>query len=332
MILVTGAAGHLGANLVRRLLADGEAPRVLLRHEADRHTVQGLPVEVAIGDLRDPETAAAALRGCREVYHAAAQVSTFNRDHRALFANNVLATRHLLRAAGEAGVRKVVVTGSFSATGQLPDRPSDESVPFNPLERHLPYGHTKAAVEHECLKAAAEGLPVVVAVSTAILGPWDFRPSRMGRVLIRFARGELRAYVPGGFEFVSAADIAEGHVLAMRRGRPGRKYIFATRFLTFDEIVELFARVTGQPRRPIRLPPSLMSAVAGTLERVLPLLAPRREQLLTTAAIRILRMGRRADTTRAREELGFCPGSIEDAVREAHAWFQARGEVPAVAA
>ena len=329
MILVTGAAGHLGANLVRRLLADGADLRVLLHTEADRRTVQELPVDVVVGDLLDPGSMRRAVQGCSQVYHCAARVSTVNRDHRALFESNVLGTRTLLRAAAAANVGKVVVTGSFSATGHLPGQPSNEDVPFNPLERHLPYGHTKAAVEHECLKAFAEGLPVAVAVSTAILGPWDFRPSRMGQVLMRFARGKLRAYVPGGFEFVSAADIAEGHVLTMAKGRPGQKYVFATEFLTFDQIIDLFARVTGQARRPRRLSPRLMSAAAAAAERILPVVAPQREQLLTSAAIRILRQGRRADTTRARQELGFRPGSVGDAVAEAYDWFRHAGAVPA---
>ena len=89
----------------------------------------------------------------------------------------------------------------------------------------------------------------------------------------------------------SASDIAAGHVLAMDRGQPGRKYIFATAFLTFDEIMAMFARVTGQTRRPRCLPHWLAAITAGAAERVLPVVAPRREQLLTSAAVRILRMG-----------------------------------------
>jgi len=325
MILVTGAAGHLGANLVRRLLRDGAGVRVLLRTEAERATVRDLPAQAIVGDVRDADAVWRAVEGCAQIYHCAALVSTVDRDHQALFDCNVLGTRNVLRAALAAGAERVVVSGSFSATGHLPNRPSDESVPFNPLDRHLPYSHTKAAVEHECLKAHADGLAVVVAVSTAILGPWDFMPSRMGRVLLRFAAGELRAYVPGGFEFVSASDIAEGHVLAMARGRPGQKYIFATEFLTFDQIIAMFGRVTGQARHPVRVPPGLMLAAAAVTGRVMSVVAPRREQLLNSAAIRILRMGRRADTTRAREELGFRPGSVEAAVAEAHQWFQASG-------
>lgn len=327
MILVTGAGGHLGANLLRRLMADGEPVRALLHTARDETAVAGLGVECMTGDLRDPALAQAAVAGCRQIYHCAAKVSTTYGDRDEIFACNVLATRNVLQAAHAAGVAKVVVTGSFSAVGHRRDGPSDESVPFNPLERHLPYGHTKAAVEHECLKACAEGLPVVVAVSTAILGPWDFKPSRMGKVLIRFAEGRLRAYVPGGFTFVAARDIVEGHVLAMAKGRPGQKYIFGSAFLSFDEIMALLARVTGRPVPPLRVPPPLMAVVAEIVAAAMPYLAPKAEQLLTPAAIRILRLNRRADISKAERELGFRPTPVAAAVQEAYDWFVARGVI-----
>ena len=130
--------------------------------------------------------------GCRQIHHCAARISTLssgNAIHRELFESNVVGTGNLLRAALDADVKKVVVTGSFSATGNREGKPSDESVPFNPFKAVLPYALSKAAVEHECLKAHADGLQVVVAVSCAILGPHDYKPSRMGRLLLDVAVG-----------------------------------------------------------------------------------------------------------------------------------------------
>jgi nucleoside-diphosphate-sugar epimerase len=331
MILVTGASGHLGANLARRLLADGAKLRLLARATSDRAGFEGLAAEIVTGDLTDLDSCRRAVAGSQEIYHCAAQISTHYGAEQAIFANNVVGTRNLLRAAREAGIRRVVVSGSFSATGHRPDRPTDESEPFNPLEPHLPYAFTKAAVEHECLKACVEGLEVVVAVSCAILGPYDFKPSRMGRVLQRFARRRILAYVPGGFEFVAARDIVEGHLLCMARGRPGQKYIFSTRFVTFDELMDLFARTTGQPKPRLRLPPGLMSAAARLAEPAMRALLPGTPQLLTPAAIRLLRQGRRVDCAKARDELGYRPTDIESAVAEAYHWFVATGRIAAPA-
>lgn len=325
MILVTGAAGHLGANLVRRLLADGNEVRALLHTPRDEMSVKDLEIDALTGDLQDPELAARAVDGCRQIYHCAAKVSTTYREKDTIFDANVLATRTLLKAALKAGVEKVVVTGSFSATGNRPGQPSTEEDPFDPLKLHLPYAFTKAAVEHECLKAFAEGLPVVVAVSTAILGPNDFKPSRMGKVLIKFAARQIRAYVPGGFPFVAARDIVQGHILAMQKGRPGQKYIFETEFMTFDEIMQHCSEITGQPMPPLRIPPRLMLLVANAAETIIPYIRPNAEQLLTPAAIRILSMHRRADISKAKSELGYEPTDIGSAIYEAYEWFVAKG-------
>lgn len=325
MILLTGANGHLGANILRRLLADGAAVRVLLRPESDNSTVDRLKVERVYGDLRDPASLVAASKDCVAVYHCAAQVSTVSRGEKDIFICNVLGTRNLLRAALENNVGRVVVSGSLSATGHRRDRPADETVPFDPFERHLPYSVSKAAVEHECLKAVADGLDVVIAVSCAILGPNDFKPSRMGQLLIDYAHRRLGAYVPGGFEFVAARDIVEGHLLAMNKGRTGQKYIFSTEFMTIETLFELFRDVTGQPKLRLCLPPAIMTGVAEVGDFVYCHFLPGRRQLLTPAAVRLLCMGRRADTGKAQRELGYRPGSIREAVQEAYDWFVARG-------
>jgi nucleoside-diphosphate-sugar epimerase len=327
MILLTGANGHLGANVLRRLLSEGATVRALLRPQSDNATVDDLKVERVHGDLRDPNSLVAAVKGCTTIYHCAAQVSTVSRGEQDIFANNVLGTRNLLRAALENGVKRVVVSGSLSAAGHRVDRPTDETVPFNPFERHMPYSVSKAAVEHECLKAIADGLDVVIAVSCAILGPNDFKPSRMGQVLIDYAHRRRGVYAPGGFEFVAAKDIVAGHLLAMEKGQTGQKYIFSTQFLTMDQLFELYREITGQPNLRLSLPPAIMSGMAEVGDFVYRNFLPGRRQLLTPAAVRLLGMGRRADIGKAQRELDYRPGSIRDAVQDAYDWFVARGMI-----
>jgi 3beta-hydroxysteroid-4beta-carboxylate 3-dehydrogenase (decarboxylating) len=327
MILITGASGHLGANLAWALATQGAPLRVLLRPGTDRACLEGIKAEVTEGSVTDFAACERAMRGIHQAYHCAAQISTHHRAPDDIFQTNVIGTANILRAAAQAGVDRVVVTGSLSATGHRADRPTDESELFNPLESHLPYAFTKAAVEHECLRAAAEGQNVVIAVSCAILGPRDFKPSRMGSVLIRFARRRLLAYVPGGFEFVAARDIVQGHLLAMERGERGQKYIFSTRFANFDEIMAIFAEVTGQPKPPLRLPPNLMKAVAHIVEPAMTLFLPGMPQLLTPAAIRLLQMGRRADCAKASDRLGYRPTDLGAAIEEAYGWFVERGVI-----
>jgi 3beta-hydroxysteroid-4beta-carboxylate 3-dehydrogenase (decarboxylating) len=323
-VLVTGGSGHLGADLVRRLLDEGQQVRVLERTGGGA-ALAGLDVEIVTGDLRDAAAVSNAVSGCQRVYHCAAKVSSAEGQLREIYDSNVLGTRHVLQAARATGVERVVVTGSFSAVGHDPARPSDESVPVDPFARALPYQRSKVAVEHECLKAVVEGLDVVVATSCAILGPHDYKPSRMGRLLLDFARGRLRAYVPGGFEFVATRDIVQGHRLAMDKGRTGHKYIFSTEFKTVDELMTIFEQVTGRRRPRLRLPGPGMSALAETVNFFVMRLAPDVEPRFTPGAVHILRMHRRADITKARTELGYQPSSIAEAVRGAYEDFVRRG-------
>jgi nucleoside-diphosphate-sugar epimerase len=329
-ILVTGGSGHLGANLLRRLAGSGEPLRALERAGSNNRALDGLPLERVQGDLRDLEAVRRAVSGVRRIYHCAAKLSTISGKEREIYDCNVVGSRNLLIAARESGVERVVVTSSFSAVGHTGDRPADENDAFYPFEDHLPYERTKAWMEHECLKAVVAGLDVVIATSCAIVGPADYKPSRMGKVVKDFANRKLRAYIPGGFEFVSARDIVEGHLLAMERGKAGEKYLFSSGFVSVDALMEMLERITGKKRPALRLSPEVMAPVATLSSFVLTNFFPDRPQRFTPAAVRLLSMGRRANIGKAQRELGYQPSSIEDALRAAYQFFVAEGEIRSV--
>ncbi len=332
-ILVTGASGHVGANLTHRLVEEGRNVRVLLREGETNEAVQGLDVEVAYGDLRAPETLKPALKDVGAVFHVASMVSTIdgNADHRReIYETNVVGTKHLLRLAKEAEVGRFILTSSFSAVGydlDQTDRPADESVGFYPFHRAMPYERTKVLQEHELLKAAVEGMDALIVTSTAVIGGHDYLPSRMGRTMCRFANRDLRAYVPGGFVFVGTRDLVDGHIKALERGRTGQKYVIGTQFLTLDDIWKILTKVTGQPAPKFRIPSEVLLPIAEVTSFALSRLAPKRTQLLTPGAIRRLKLRRHADLSKAINELGYEPGSIEDAFAEAYAFHHARGAI-----
>ena len=329
-VLVTGSSGHVGANLVRRLHDDGVPVRVLSRPGSGSESLDGLDVERACADIRDLDATRRALEGCRGVYHCAAMVSTIdgNRAHRReLFECNVLGTRNVLQAARETGAGRVVVTGSFSAVGydlDDPSAPSDETMQFYPMERTMPYERSKVLVEHECLRAVALGQDVVIATCCAVVGGADYLPSRLGRTLCDYANGKLHAYVDGGFAFVAARDIVEGHLLCMGNGRPGEKYIFASEYKTISDILDLYEEVTGIPRPHRRIPVPIMYAFSEVASFYLSRFHPNFPQRFTPGAIRLLKLRRRANIDKARQELGYRPTSIRDAVGEAYAFHYGR--------
>jgi nucleoside-diphosphate-sugar epimerase len=333
-VLVTGGSGHVGAHVVHALLDEGHDVRCLVQAGANNAALDGLPVERVEGDLRDYDAMVRATKGCARVFHVAAKVSTLNAsagEQRELYEINVIGARHVLRASLENGVARAVLTGSFSATGfdlDDPSIPSHEERPFYPFGEVMPYAHTKALAEHELLKCVVEGLDALVVTSCACIGAWDFLPSRMGRTMVDYSHGKLRAFIPGGFDFVNGRDIARGHLLAMEKGRRGQKYICSTHFHTLEDLVQMFSEVSGLPPVTLQVPPRLMASITGLYAGSLAKLFPKLPQRLTPGAISVLRMRRHADTSKAQRELGYRPGSVRDAVRDAFVWFARQGKLP----
>ncbi len=332
-ILVTGGSGHVGANLVRRLLADGEDVRCLVAPHLNNKGLEGLPIERVEGDLRDPEAVRRAVDGCARVFHVAAKVSTHSpspKEEREIWDINVGGTRNIMKSSLETGVARVVLTGSFSATGYDPDdpsKPSHEDMPFYPFARWLPYSRTKVLAELETLRWTVRGLDAVIATSCAVIGPNDFLPSRLGGVICDYSNNKLRAYIPGGFDFVATDDLVQGHLLAMEKGRRGEKYTFSTEFLTLGELLDTIGEVSGNKKRLPELPVNVMAGIAKVYYGLAARFFPDVPQRLTPAAIEILKTQRRADLTKAREELGYRPGNIRDAIRRAYEFFVDEGMI-----
>lgn len=332
-VLVTGASGHLGSNLVRALLADGHEVRVLYQARADNRSIEGLDVEKVEGDLREPESLRRAVAGVARVFHVAAKISTATAtvaEQRLLYEINTIGTRDLLRAAMDAGVARVVLTGSFSSTGfdlDDPSKPSDETLPFYPFGYAMPYSHTKALAEHELLKACAEGLDGVIATSCGVIGPWDYLPSRMGGTICDVANGKLKAYVEGGFTWMRAADIARGHMLAMERGRKGQKYLFATEFMLLSELLGTVLELAGSKRKLVEIPIDLVGAVAQVYSGTLARFFPKASQRLTPGSIAVLKARRRVDISKARRELGYEPTTLREGIAEAYEFFCREGMI-----
>ena len=322
---VTGATGHTGANLVRELLARGEAVRVLVEPGGSLEALEGLEVERVAGDLRDSSALADGLAGCDQLYHLAALISLRNGDRQKLFEVNVLGSRKVFAAARRAGVRRAVYCSSFGAVGVDPSGTSDEESLLNPFTCPLEYELCKSLGELEALRAAAAGLEVVIVNPSASIGPYDFQPSSFGRTLVELVNGRLRAYVPGRFDFVPMADVVAGHLLAMARGRPGERYLLTGRSTTLDEMIDWVVAHTGARRPPFRLPYRLVAPALAIKDRVEATLLPWRTPVFTAQTARVLAIGKRGNNAKAQRELGWRPTRLDDALLAALRWYRGRG-------
>ncbi len=327
---VTGASGHVGANLVRALLARGEAVKVLVRAGSDNAALDGLDVERVDGDLRDRASLERALAGCDRLYHVAAFVSLRRGAEQEIFDVNVTGTRHLLDAAARVGVERTVFCSSFGAVGKSPDGgPSDERCTVNPFDTHLPYELSKALAELEVHRADHRGQHVTIVNPCGIVGPHDYKPSSVGQTIIDFASGRMPAYVPGQFEFVAVRDVVDGHLRAMDKGRAGERYILSGGHYSLDQILAHLSTLCGRSVPRLRIPVAVMLPLAHVSNVLWATFAPARPPRFTPGTIKILNGGKRADTSKARAELGFTPSSVMDAFTEAYEWLRERGKIAA---
>jgi dihydroflavonol-4-reductase len=230
---VTGANGFIGAHVVRALCARGREVVALCGRDVDQASLAELPVERRELDLLDPGSVRAGLAGCDEVVHTAACYAFWLPDPRQFYRINVDGTRHVLEAARAQGCRKLVYTSTGATLGADVARASGH------------YRASKAQAEALVLRAAAEGLAAVVVHPTTVLGPGDRRPTPTGSMIVHFLRGHMKAYLEMAQNVVHVADVAEGHALALERGRSGEHYVLGGDNLSMRELLGLLSELTG---------------------------------------------------------------------------------------
>ncbi|HET6520464.1 MAG TPA: hopanoid-associated sugar epimerase [Geminicoccaceae bacterium] len=325
--LVTGATGFVGSAVARRLLQAGEAVRVLVRPTSDRRNLADLPgrAEVAVGDLGDRGSLERALRGCRVLYHVAADYRLWARRPDELYATNVDGTRALLLAAGAAGVERIVYTSSVATLGVPGDgRPGDEGSPVALADMIGHYKRSKFLAEEEVRRLVREhGLPVVIVNPSAPIGPRDVRPTPTGRLVVEAARGRIPAVVDTGLNVVHVDDVALGHLLAFERGRVGERYVLGGHDVMLADLVGRIAAIAGRRPPRFRLPHGAVLPVAYAAEAVARLTG--REPLATVDGVRMARKRMFFTSARAERELGYRARPAEEALRDAVAWFGANG-------
>jgi dihydroflavonol-4-reductase len=330
-VLVTGANGFIGANVVRALLAHGEDVRALVRPGSDRRSLAELPVELAEGDLRDPVSVRRAVEGCARVFHVGADYRLWARDPRELYDTNVRGTMHVLDACQAAGVERIVHTSTVGTIGlsALPGA-CDESTPLVPGQISGPYKRSKLEAERIALSWAPKGLPVVVVNPAAPIGPWDAKPTPTGKILVDFAHGRIPAFVDTGLNVVHVRDVAEGHWLAAERGRPGERYVLGNRNMTLREILASLAGLLGCPAPRVRLPYAFAWA-AGALSTAAANLVTHRPPAVPLEAVRMSRRRMFFDASKAIRELGLPQTPVEDAFADALRWLAAHDLIPPLA-
>jgi len=323
--LVTGATGFVGSAVARALLARGHKVRVMARPTSDLRNLDGLDAERVTGDLTDPASLARAAAGCRYVFHVAADYRIWVPDPDAMLRSNVEGTLAMLRAAHAAGAERIVYCSSVAALGLTKDgTPADEETLVSEAGIIGVYKLSKYRAEQAVLRLVAnEGVKAVIVNPAAPVGPRDIKPTPTGKMIREAAAGRMPAYLDTGLNVVHVDDVAEGHLLALERGRIGQRYILGGENFALGDLVRLVCEVAGA-RKPFgQIPAGLLWPVALGMETAARLFGV--EPLVTRDHLRMARKKMFFSSAKAMRELGYAPRPAREAVADAVSWFRANG-------
>ncbi len=321
MILVTGATGHIGNVLVRELLAKGQPVRALVRSERPAPALAGLEVELMHGDILDPASLDRAMQGVELVYHLAAHISLGSGREPETERANLEGTRNVIAAVRRVGGIRLVYASSIYALREPRNGIYiDEMQPFDPLESRGSYDRSKARASLEVQQAVASGLDAVIVCPTAVTGPYDFHDSEAGRAIRLYMRPGLKFYVDGAYDFIDVRDVAEGFMLAAKRGRRGETYILGGDRLTLREVAQTVWNVAQGWHAGVEVPVWLAYAVANLMPLYSEITGTR--PLFTRYSLDAICSNSHISHNKASRELGFQPRPARQALVDAVRWFQ----------
>ena len=323
--LVTGAAGFLGSHVARQLMARGDDVRVLLRASSTNRAIADLSLEYVTGDLREPASLDRAMKGVKRVFHVAADYRLWARRSREIYDSNVGGTKNLLAAAKRAGVEQLIYTSTVATIAvdrpKLPNEFTDAKL--DEMVGH--YKRSKWMAEREVLNAAKNGLPVIVAMPTTPVGPWDWKPTPTGKIILDFLNGKMPGYVETGLNFVGVEECAAGHLLLAEKGKVGERYLLGGENLTLKAMLDMLAKITGLRAPSLKIPHGLALGVAYANTVFSRLLG--REPGIPIEGVKIARHMMFVDCSRAQRELGFKAGPVAAALERAVRWYEANGYI-----
>jgi dihydroflavonol-4-reductase len=322
-VLVTGGTGFVGSQLVAALVGRGDSVRVLRRVNSGLVTLEGLPVEHAVGDLLDRDAVECAVAGCDWVFHVAGLSSYWRARREEIYRVNVDGTKIVMDACLRAGVQRVVYTSSVAAIGIPPDETiGTEDMEFDHLSTKWAYADSKHKAEQVVRRVTDRGLAAVIVNPAVVIGAGD-QYLVAGQVGIEVAKGRLLVVPPGGVCMVDVDAVVQGHIAAAERGRVGERYILGGENLSYREVLATAAVLTNQPA-PRHSFPRQAAPLFGAVVDVMNLFSLR-PPATSGKQIRLSARNVFYDSGKAVRELGYPMLPFRDAAEKALRWYRAHG-------
>ena len=322
---VTGASGHIGANLIRALIEQKHEVKAL--YHLNNRAFKGLNISVVKGSLDNTDALNTLCEDVDVVFHLAAQISIGNDSMVQLLEVNVEGTKNVIKACRKAGVKRLVHFGSIHALDPEPlNEPMDEGNPIS-LESSKPYERTKAISEKIAMDTAlANGLEIVVLNPTAVIGPWDFGPSYLGQFLIRLHKKKLPGIIRGGYNWVDARDVANATISAAENGRNGEKYILSGTWVELSELIALVEKACGK-KLQIPVFPMILAKIGIPFLHIWARIN-NQHPIYTRESLEIIKSGNRnISHLKATRELNYSPRPLIDTLKDTYKWYQSNNYI-----
>ncbi len=323
-IVVTGASGHIGNNLIRNLVSEGQSVRALAH--TDQRGLEGLGVEIVQADICDPDSLRRAFDGADVVYHLAAVVSILKHEWHMVESVNIIGTRNVVEACLRCGVKRLVHFSSIHAMMQEPlDMPLDESRSLVESLHNPPYDRSKAATEKEVRRGIEKGLDAIIINPTAVIGPYDTQPSHLGAALLSMANKKMVALVDGGFDWVDVRDVADGAIKAAKQAPTGSKYLLSGHWVSLRHMADIIAEITGVPAPGFVCPmwmAQLGAPIVTTYDRMFG-----RRPLYTSISLNALHSNPYISHEKGTRELGYEPRPFRETIIDTLKWFEQCGKL-----
>lgn len=323
--LVTGANGFVGSAVIRCLLSAGHEVRCLIRPGSDQRNLEGLPVEISEGDLRDVASLKRAVINCENLFHVAADYRLWVQDPETMYDINVRGTQEIILAAAEAGISRIIYTSSVATLGINSDgEPADEDTPSSLVEMTGHYKRSKFLAEEAVRHLTSKHkLPLIIVNPSTPIGPRDVRPTPTGQIVLDTLCGRMPAYMDTGLNIAHVDDIAQGHLLAYMYGKPGERYILGGENMDLIQILGAIDKICGKKIKRMKVPMALIFPVAWIMEKIA--IVTNTQPRASIDSIRMAEKKMFFSSKKAIRELGYQYRPSVDAINDAVTWFQDNG-------
>ena len=324
MYLITGATGHIGNTLIQTLIkTDPQAKiRAMVLSNTDDSHIQDLPIEIVYGNILDTDSLDSAMQGVEIVFHLAAMIAIRSGQEDLIKQVNIQGAENVGRAALKAGVRRMVHVGSIHIFERVPTGVIDENVPLVTQDNAAGiYDYTKAEAVRRIQGLIDEGLDVVIACPTGVLGPNDYLGSEIGQVIRNYIAKSTHMILQGGYDWVDVRDVAQGLIEVAEKGTTGEIYLLSGNYISMEEFINQVGKVLNKSFRVSYVPYPLVFVIAHIMNFISQLFKTTPQ--LTPYALRTIRDNANISHQKATETFEYTTRPIDETFQDAIAWYQA---------